>query len=78
MQLVFVRAADDWEGLYIDGTLFTEDHSVRWDYEVFPELVKRNAPIQSFVKYSYEDNDRIRDYIEENGRLPQQLSDIVD
>lgn len=54
----------DWQGLYIDGVLKYEDHSI--DLDVFAGLVK----IELEEKWC---ND---DWLSERGRLPERLEEV--
>ncbi len=52
MNVTLVNNAEgdgDWEGLYIDGMLIDEGHSLSL-YAVLEELANRKAPITSLLK----------------------------
>ena len=56
---------DDWQGLYIDGILMSEDHSI--SIEDFAEVVG--------IKLSKKYVDL--DWLEDNGYLPKLLENVV-
>jgi hypothetical protein len=59
-----VVSADDWYGLYIDGKLVTENHSLRWS-DVLQALG---------IKYNWDAVDE--EWMEEHGRLPENFKDV--
>lgn len=48
--LINVQLADDWEGIYHNGKLLNEGHSVRWDM-VIDTLIKEGVDLSGY-KYS--------------------------
>ena len=63
-EIVLVKG-DDWQGLYIDGILMSEDHSI--SIEDFAEVVG--------IKLSKKYVDL--DWLEDNGYLPKLLENVV-
>lgn len=63
LDFVLVRA-DDWTGLYKNGVLIYEDHSI--DLETYSEIVGIPCP----VKWADDD------WLIEAGHLPELLSDV--
>jgi hypothetical protein len=59
-----VVSADDWTGLYIDGKLKLENHNLHWD------------EILDAIGVDYESDVIDEDWMEANGRLPENLSDV--
>lgn len=75
---VVILKADDWEGLFVDGELISEDHHLGSGDLVFllkkaEELKFKSSDI--VVKY-VTDNDY--GYLEQSGNFPQLLSDLKD
>lgn len=64
MKLNFVTA-DDWQGLYIDGNLVLEGHSLS---------IKSILDILNIKHHSVEVDD---EWMQEEGRLPERIEDIV-
>lgn len=64
-------AAVEWEGVYLDGVLLFEDHSLS-AYELFRILGnKSNTPITSFEIVRADD-----EWLVEHGYLPENLKDV--
>lgn len=55
---------DDWNGLYVDGELMAENHSLR------------PTDVLDALGIPYERVSCDQDWLEENGRLPQQLKEV--
>lgn len=62
-KVVFV-SGDDWEGLYIDGKLVLENHS----------LEPRQVLDKLGIKYERRDADA--EWLADTGNLPQDLKDV--
>jgi len=66
---------DDWEGLYIDGELFEEGHSIHWS-RLLQKLIEKGVDLSkykltSFPRYlTEEDGDEL------GGSLPKKLIDL--
>jgi hypothetical protein len=77
LKLDLVNYADDWQALYINGKLFRSDHSIRWDYDVLPELV--GETIESFTQHpTWEDEDSyVAKHSEEVGDPPETLEELI-
>lgn len=62
---------DDWEGLYIDGHLIQEGHSLSL-MQVLETLSRRGQPIHALHEQwlDYEDMERLR------GALPKTLEEL--
>lgn len=63
MKVVFAYA-DDWEGLYVDGILRCEGHSIQIEY-----ALKAVGVVMESIRPDQE-------WLEENGSLPVNLSDV--
>lgn len=63
MNIAFVDG-DDWQGLYLDGKLVLENHSL-YSIEVLEALK---------IKFKYIEADG--DWMMENGHLPEKLSQV--
>ena len=60
---------EDWEGVYLDGKMFDQNHSI--DYtNLLENLIGQK--ISNVIIYNIEDEE----WIENNGRLPNEFSDI--
>ena len=62
---IVIVNADDWEGLYIDGDLKTEGHSLSLQNVL--DILKIHTTFRYDVDY---------EWLEEIGRLPKSLSDV--
>lgn len=62
-KLTIATNYDDWEGLYVDGVLFTEGHKLRTD-DIFAAL--------GFVCWERDASK----YLSEHGSLPHKLLDL--
>lgn len=61
---------DDWQALYLNGNVVTQDHQVRTD-----ELIESlKDGYDTFEEHFYENNE----YMEEEGQFPDKLKDIPD
>lgn len=67
-KLVLVNG-DDWEGIYINGELFYEGHSIPTD--VMVDVIMSNKFFTSYVSASVDS-----EWLEDNGGLPLYLKDI--
>jgi hypothetical protein len=68
-KMVYVDA-DDWCGLYVNGKLVYEDHSI--PTVTFAELMMSNQPIESFNMQCVD-----LDWIHERGNLPEDLNEVA-
>ena len=76
MRLDLIDYADDWQALYKDGVLWRSDHSIRWDYDVLPDLV--GETITEFnAKHTWENNSKVADHCDEHCSPPELLSDLL-
>lgn len=66
MKITYATNYDDWKGIYVDGKLKLEGHSLRMD-EVM-------ALFSDFITYKEVD---ATDYLYEVGSLPSDLSELV-
>lgn len=65
MKITFVGdPGGDWEGLYIDGKLVIENHSLQW-WQVLYAL-----------KIEYDSFDADEEWLQEKGSLPNDLKDV--
>lgn len=62
--IVYVMG-DDWEGVYIDGKLVNENHSVNWPY-----VLKQLGHYVSVKEVDYE-------WLGERGNFPEDISEVV-
>lgn len=74
-RVVFARG-DDWEGLYLDGILVEEGHSIQPE-EALRKILSHYPVNESFLQ----SNDVVvididLDWIESQGSLPSVLSDV--
>jgi hypothetical protein len=69
-KIVYVGSDNDWCGLYINGKLVYENHSI--PTLTFAELMMSNQPIESF-NMQYADSD----WIYERENLPEDLNEVV-
>lgn len=68
MKVVRVSNDDDWVGLYIDGEMVDQNHSLR-DNDVLEALEERGViEYESFIVDS--------DWLYDQGYLPEELSEI--
>ena len=61
---ITIAYADDWEGIYIDGVLAYENHSISL------------SDIQSFVDLGIDSIPVDTNWLEERGNLPINMEDI--
>lgn len=66
-EIVLVSGEEDWEGVYVNGTLFWEGHSVP-GWVVIDALASAGLPARTFTVS--------HDWMIDEGRLPKSLSDI--
>lgn len=67
--IVFVTNEDDWQGVYVDGQLITDGHTI--DYSaLFDRLIGETI---SSTKWRVVDEDWMQ---EEEGYLPSNLFDV--
>ena len=72
LKVTLVRGQDDWEGLYIDGELVTEAHSLN----AWTALVNvSNVGMFSLRTFTVCDVDEQR--LQDVGGLPHRLSDLA-
>jgi hypothetical protein len=62
---------DDWEGLYINGKLVDEDHSIRLD-----TVLKKLAREYKFTFRSRYVSPEFEEKIHEVGNLPENLDEV--
>ena len=67
-EIVFATNTDDWEGMYINGELVTENHNID-GRDVIEILAKRGLISGSVVEVDM-------DWLDEIGRLPTSLSEV--
>jgi hypothetical protein len=67
MNIDLVRG-DDWEGIYLDGFLQLENHSLRLS-DVLELLMDQQ--IDGFHQHTADE-----EWLEERGRLPENLSEV--
>lgn len=72
MKLTVISGTEEWEGLYIDGVLVHQDHSLRV-HEVLELLCNRQEPIAE-LQYIEVKQDRLNDY----GCLPERLDRAIE
>jgi hypothetical protein len=60
---------EDWRGLYLNGKLVLQDHSIDLEYAL-NFIIKNGAGITSFKAIECDDN-----WLEENHELPTNLAD---
>lgn len=65
---------DDWAGMYIDGTLVTEGHSLR-PTEVLEIIAKRRQPVLE-LDWDYLEGEAL-DKLHDVGRLPERLKEAL-
>lgn len=68
IEVIHVRG-DDWQGLYFDGKLAHEGHTLHLG-QVLASITELNAPIVYRVVYAYED------WLMDVGSLPDDLTDV--
>lgn len=64
---IHVSGPDDWEGLYVDGRMESQNHSLNWPYLLVNCLSLPTTFERRFVT---------DDYLSEEGNLPERLADI--
>jgi hypothetical protein len=64
MSNLTIVTGDDWQGLYKDGTLFTESHRLTPD------------DIADVLGITIVNKEANQEWLEENGKLPYKLSDV--
>jgi len=70
MELLFIRDQEgDWEGLYKDGQLITQGHSIDWPYVL--ESILKGSDI------SLETANANLTWLYECGQFPDDLQDVV-
>lgn len=76
--IIDIIKADDWEGLYVDGTLCTESHRI--DLEDILECVKHKVDTldDGITAFEYAITYINQEWMEEMGSLPQLIEDIPD
>lgn len=67
--------ADDWEGIYVDGRLVVERHSIDFYYGMRSILVHANS---SIIEMSFTTHYVSQDWMDEHCDLPVDFSDIPD
>jgi hypothetical protein len=74
--IVDIIKADDWEGMYVDGTLCTESHHI--DSEDILECVKNKVETleDGITAFEYVISYVNQEWMEEQGSLPLNISDI--
>lgn len=70
MELVIVNG-DDWEGLYINGVLVTEGHSIS-NRELAEAIIERLPRLN----ISYECKEADIDWLHDRGSLPEKLEKV--
>jgi len=83
--ILTVNISDDWSGIYIDGKLLTDGHSIRYD-EVIIGLIKRGVNMSDYKLSSIifekdgkyyelreEDTDELNLY-----NCPENLDELID
>ncbi len=66
--IVFVTNEDDWQGVYVDGELVTDGHTINYS-ALFDRLVGETI---SSTKWRVVDED----WMQEEGYLPSNLFDV--
>lgn len=66
--LIYVRG-DDWEGLYVNGIIHYQNHSLRVGHVI--QIIKECDTIEVVYEYDVESH-----WMEEMGYLPEFFSDI--
>ncbi len=68
---------EDWEGVYVDGKLFAEGHSIsKWDYHELIRHVAEAAPESLEFLSGHDIYDE--EFIKEHGwRCPDDYSDVL-
>ena len=66
---ITVVYGDDWKGLYIDGKLAYENHSI--DLQTFLWVLEKNG-----IRLDVECKDCDEDWLEHRGNLPKDLKEV--
>lgn len=74
MNLVIVSGQEDWQGLYIDGALVYEDHSLRL-HIVLDILRDRGLPIATIERRTL--NDAAEKRLNADGGMPRTLAALL-
>jgi len=74
MKIQFVHA-DDWEGLYIDGKLALEYHSLSVGAVLYA-IWKHRTPVVGVRVIFYEAYDADEDWLFTQGTLPKEFKDV--
>lgn len=67
---IVLAVADDWQGLYVDGNLKIENHSIKFE-DLMVVMVGMGQPVTEFRTI-----DVNADWLEGMGRLPPCLDDV--
>lgn len=64
--IIEITIADDWEGIYLNGKLINDDHSIRYD-QVLKTLIEKKIDLDSYQYMSlhHYKNGQISDWTEE-------------
>jgi hypothetical protein len=69
---ITVVDSEDWTGLYINGTLEYEGHSIPW-FEVVEALQRRGANLVVKDRYAMVSEE----WIQGRGKLPRKLDEVI-
>ena len=73
MKIVIANGQEDWSGLYIDGTLRHEDHSLRL-MTVLELIQEVGGPIESLTRFVLDD--AAERTLNDLGNLPETLDEL--
>lgn len=78
--LITVGLADDWEGIYHNGILIEEGHSINWS-NVIVELIEKGINLSGYTMYHfvhYKDGEYEDFPFIEEWNLPKNIEDYID
>lgn len=72
MKIKLLYLADDWMGLYIDGELVYENHSIN-----ARDVLRDGMKLRDF-EVSYEDHEALEAYSEDMGSCPETWAEVLE